>query len=61
MIVFCSHIITRKLAELLMPKIHGKYVNGLAQKMSNSVLNIEFVVWPERFILDQTHELSTWI
>lgn len=28
------------------------------QKMSKSVLNIEFVIWPDGFIVDRTHGLA---
>lgn len=34
-------------------------VNEFRQKMANSELNIEFVIWAERSILDQTNEFST--
>ena len=46
--------------EFLMPKCHED-VNRFTQKMLNSILNIEYIIWPDGFILDWTHELSTRI
>lgn len=42
------------------PYDYKEEVKVFTQKVSNLVLNIEFIIWPLGVILNRTHELSDW-
>ena len=47
--------------EFLMPKCHGRCQQIYTENVEFRILNIEYIIWPDGFILDWTHELSTRI
>lgn len=57
---FCSHEVTRRLAVLLMPKIHGKY-----QRISTEIVEFSIgasnLLFSENDVFWTRHELSTRI